>query len=171
MGFQIGFLESHHWTWANHIANWGSLAVWFIYQAVYSTVCFLFHSSLSVCRCSFFFFFFFFSCLFFSFLLLSSFGKQLQDIGWENYGIFTELWRNSKYLLLVTLTVVVSLVPDLVIKFYKFNYQPDLYQAFQQLEQHHEGKWLRSSSGSSSVMMMEAREKAVLSGEKDLATV
>lgn len=114
--FKIGFIESNNWTWANHLANWGSIAVWFIFQAVYS---------------------------------------KLIGIGYINYGVFSALWRNSKYLLIVALTVVVALIPDIVINYVRFNYFPRLFNAFQQLEQYQGGRWLRSASGSASIVMDE----------------
>jgi len=34
--WQIGYLEARHWTWANHLILWGTIAFWFLFQAVYS---------------------------------------------------------------------------------------------------------------------------------------
>ena len=112
---KIGFIECNNWTWANQLANWGSIAVWFLFQAVYS---------------------------------------DLIGIGYVNYGVFSAFWRNSKYLLVVTLTVVVALVPDVVLHYLRFNYYPRLYNSFQQLEQYQEGRWLKSASGSGSASMI-----------------
>ncbi|EAL66682.1 P-type ATPase [Dictyostelium discoideum AX4] len=31
-------LETHHWTWINHLAMWGSLVVFFIWNVIYATI-------------------------------------------------------------------------------------------------------------------------------------
>jgi len=126
--FKIGFLESNHWTWANQLANWGSIAIWFIYQAVYS---------------------------------------QLINLGYVSYGIFSELWQNPKYLLVVTLTTVMALLPDILFKFVKLAYYPEVYQQFQLLERLGSGRTVRSSSTTSSSLPVDTPASTIHSNNNN----